>query len=202
MIVYSFSRNLDMVIMDRLVADRALMGSFALVASFLILPQTLTSAVQNVGLPYFAAHYREPHWLVRTALKAQALAALTSFLLAAVVALGCYALVTWFYGPAYYPSRLLVLPMLGAYCISSTFHILAIALTGAGLMRVNLIVSIVVLPVSVATTYLCIRAFGVFGAAWAQLANASFYALLQHGVGWRYLLRYRPEVQPSAAPAT
>lgn len=196
MVVYQFGRNLDMVIMDRLVTDRALMGSFALVASFLILPQTLTSAVQNVGLPYFAAHHREPRWLLRTAFKAQTVAAFASLLVAAVVAAGCYALVTWFYGPAYFPTRQLVLPMLGAYCISSTFHILAIALTGAGLMRINLAVSVIVLPITVATTYFCICRFGVFGAAWAQLANAALYALLQHAAGWHYLLRYRPETEP------
>jgi len=196
MVVYTLGRNLDIVIMDHLVTNRALMGSFALVASFLILPQTLTSAVQSVGLPYFAAHHREPRWLVRTAVKAQALAALASLLLAAVAAAGCYVLVTWFYGAAYSPARLLILPMLGAYCLSSTFHILSIALTGAGFMRVNLIVSLIVLPVSVTNTYCCIRAFGVFGAAWAQLANAAFYALLQHAAGWRCLLRYRPEAEP------
>jgi O-antigen/teichoic acid export membrane protein len=199
-VVCALGRNLDLVIMDRLVTDRALMGSFALVASFLILPQTLTSAVQSVGLPYFAAHHREPRWLLRTAAKAQALAAFASLLVAAVVAVGCYALVTWFYGPAYFPTRQLVLPMLAAYCVTSSFHILSIALTGAGLMRVNLTVSVIVLPVSVATTYGCIRAFGVFGAAWAQLANASFYALLQHSVGWYYLLRYRVEPETQTLP--
>jgi O-antigen/teichoic acid export membrane protein len=201
MIVYFVSRNLDMVIMDRLVTDRTLMGSFALMGSFMILPQTLTSAVQNVGLPYFAAHHREPRWLLRTALKTQALAALASLCLALVIALGCYVLVTWFYGPAYFPTRQLVLPMLGAYCMLSTFHILAIALTGAGLMRINLIVSIIVLPVAVSATYICIRAFGVFGAAWAQFGNACFYAMLQHAIGWRYLLRYRPEPAPQPACA-
>lgn len=193
MVVCSFSRNLDLLIMDRLITDRALMGSFALVASFLILPQTLTSAVQSVGLPYFAARHRDPRWLVRTAAKTQALAALASLAVAGAVFAGCYALVTWFYGPAYFPTRQLALPMLLAYWMNSTFHILAIALTGAGLMRVNLAVSMIVLPVSVATTYLCIRKFGVFGAAWAQFANASFYALLQHAAGWRYLFRYQPE---------
>jgi O-antigen/teichoic acid export membrane protein len=157
--------------------------------------------VQNVGLPYFAAHHRDARWLLKTAMKAQALAAAASVLLAAVAGAGCYVLVTWFYGPAYFPTRYFVVPMLAAYCIMSTFHILSIALTGAGFMRVNLIVSIIVLPVSVTTTYCCIRAFGVVGAAWAQLANASFYALLQHGVGWRCLLRYRPEAEPQAALA-
>ena len=198
-LLYSMSRSLDIVIMDRLVTDRALMGSFALASSFMMFPQFLISAVQTVGVPYFAARFREPQWLLKTTIKAQAVALLLSFVIAALFYLGCLALVHWFYGPSYAPTARLIVPMLGAFCLNSTFNVLSMALFAIDMVRINVLVAVIMFPISVAMSYGCIRQFGVAGAVWAQLANAFLYALVQHGIGWRVMLNQRKRIFPTAA---
>jgi len=200
-VICQIGRSMDMLMLDRMAHDRPLLGCFALATSLLLLPGLFTSTIQQVANPYFAPHHGDRHWLVSTAIKTQVIATLGSFVLAVAVYTGTMVLLRWVYTPAYRPTEFLMLPMLAAYVLNSSYHLLSSALFAAGLTRVNFQVSVLMLPVSLGCSYFGIRSHGVAGAAWAQFANAAFYALLQHALGWRALLRL-PAGPGGNGPAT
>jgi O-antigen/teichoic acid export membrane protein len=188
-ICWSAGRTADVVVLDRYLVDRAQFGCYALAITIVSILSVVSSSIQVVTVPFFAAHSQDGEWVLLNARKWQ-FAGLIVALFSAVAVI-CFAtvLVRFVYGEIYLPTILFLIPLLIAQCLLSTFHIQAAALMGTNLVRVNTIVAAIVVPLSVITAIFMIRKYGVWGAAWAQVISAFVYAGFQSSWGWVALSR-------------
>jgi len=193
-VLWTVGKSADVVIIDKLVANRDLFGAFVLAATLLAFPNMICSSIQSVAIPYFAERLRDPKWLIGTARKLQAGVTAISVGSAAITYVCALGLVHYLYGRAYAATPNLLLPMLVGFIFISTITINSAALLGVGLVRINTLVASVAVPLAVGVSYVMIRHFGVWGAAWAQAVNGGVYAGLQSFLGWRSLRQHAAQL--------
>jgi O-antigen/teichoic acid export membrane protein len=189
-ITWTVGRTIDLLIMDRLVSDRHLIGCYALATTLLLVPNLVNGTVQAIATPHFSSNSADSAWLRRWALKAQVAFGLGALPVAVLTFAAGAILVKFVFGERYIPALWLLIPLLGGYLLQSTFHVLSVALIGCGYTRINLIVGLIVIPVGVVLTYVMVRRYGVWGAAWAQVATGAVYSVVQSSMGWPTLHRH------------
>jgi O-antigen/teichoic acid export membrane protein len=188
-LLWTVGRTADVVILDQLTCDRVQFGCYALANTIGMIMSFISSTVQVVAIPFFSSHFQDVEWVMMNARKWQIVGAFLGTFGAAAVFCAATLLIKFIYGEAYARTTSFLIPVLIAQCLLATFHILAAALVGMNLVRVNTMVATIVMPLSVLTTLVMSREYSIWGAAWAQVISATIYACMQSIIGWRALSR-------------
>jgi O-antigen/teichoic acid export membrane protein len=200
-VLWCVGRTVDVVVLDQLACDRAQFGCYSLVNTIGVVMTLILTTVQVVAVPFFSSHYQDMNWILRNTFRWQIVGAITGVFGAAFAFAGASLLIRFFYGSAYSAATSFLIPVLLAQCLLSTFHLLAAALTGINLVRVNTLVAAIVVPLSVLTTILMANWDGVRGAAWAQVISAAVYACMQSALGWTAIYRKTAAYRQLHSPA-
>lgn len=177
--LWTVGRSIDIVIMDRVVMDRALFGCYALATIFVMVPALINTSIQSVASPIFSQKAHDINWVIRRVKETQCLAAIFSLIVSVIVFFLAKILVGQYYGPQYSGTISLLAILLGAFCVSSSFHMISAALVGLGKVRLNTTIAAVVIPSSVILTFVLIKNYGIRGGAWAQFISSAIYAIVQ-----------------------
>jgi len=194
-LLWTVGRTADVVILDRVVVDRARFGCYTFALTLVTILSLVNSTVQVVTVPFFAARHEAADWVIRNARKWQLAGGLVTVVVAVGLQAGVTLLIVPVYGQAYAGAAYFLAPLLLAQCLLATFHILSAALAGMGMISVNTTVGAIVVPVSVGISYYMATRYGIDGAVWGQVLSAAIYALVQSSWGWLALSR---RVKPTA----
>jgi O-antigen/teichoic acid export membrane protein len=174
----------DMFLLDHLTVDRELIGYYALASLFMYGAIQVTATVQSISTPYFSERSKELAWLKEKVGSIQLRVGLLSIGVSGGIILLAYLLIRLFYGEAYITTLDFLPILLLKYVFWSWYAVKAVALLGLGNMKYNFIVVSVVTPLSILSSYLLFRVYGVPGIAAGQVIG-SVAGLLLTGILYR-----------------
>jgi len=168
----------DVFVLDRFCPDRRAVGLYSLATLFVLAAMQITATAQSVSTPYFSERCDDEKWFRRTLLVTQLKMTGVSIVVAGLVYLMGWGLVTIFYGPEYNAALRYLPILLLRYVVWSSCAITGVAQLGLGREDQNFVAAAVATPVGLASSYLLLRSVGIEGVAWAQVASAAVNLVL------------------------
>ena len=186
-IVWSVGRTGDLVMLDRLSADRSGIAAYAVAQTIVVMAGSLLGGLQTVAVPYFAemrpgsGELRGRLW--RNQVRLTSLAAISAT--CAWVAAAVFSVM--FLGPSYRQLPVFAVLLLLGFVMQSTFSLVAAALIGIGRVDVNLKVAIVATAAGLGMCWAGFRQWGLLGMAIGQAGGLALYAVIQWTTAWPIL---------------
>jgi O-antigen/teichoic acid export membrane protein len=171
------NNQMDLLLLDRLVTDRSMIGSYALAAIFYMGLSQLSGTVQAIMIPALSENSSNPEVFRRVFLR-YFKALLGASLALALVSIAIVPLfVSFVYGDKYVGFDDIFLVMVLRFILYVPCSLVGGSFIALGRIDKNVIVSMAGLPVMAGATYLLVGAYGVYGAALAQVVGITFIAL-------------------------
>ena len=172
MLVSALGQSSDLILLDAVGADKNAIGAYSLACVFLLAAGVIVGTAQSMATPAFTALIKQPEKF-RKQLKVWSVA---MFAASVPVALGLVALAwvleRWFFAAQYDGfSQVLALLMI-KFCLWSTYAIGGAALVGAGAIRKGSWVAVITTILAFVAGFPMCAEFGIWGAAWTQVAVA------------------------------
>ena len=176
--VTALAQYADIFMLDHFVADRSLVGYYALALTFLSAAMLVTGTVQTIVVPYFSERARDDVWVRAQMWRYQLGMSLLSVGVAGGVYILAWGLVKLFYSASYQPMLTYLSILLIKYVLWSSIAVVGGALAGMGLIRYGFNLVLFTTPVALLLSFVFLRTWGVSGVAWAQVATALLTLLL------------------------
>jgi O-antigen/teichoic acid export membrane protein len=176
--VGQLNNQMDLLLLDRLVTDRSLIGSYSLAAIFFAGLIQLTGTVQAIMIPAISEISEDFKAVKRVFwryLKALFGASLAVALVAIVVV---PAFVSFVYGDKYQGFDDIFLVMVLRFVLYGPCSMVGATFIAIGRIDRNVVVSLASLPVMGGATVLLVGWYGVYGAVWAQIVGILFLTVL------------------------
>jgi O-antigen/teichoic acid export membrane protein len=162
----------DMFILDHLVSDRQAIGFYSLATYFILAATQITITIQAILIPHFSRHGHERAWFDKNLRQYQILTIGLSLPVAATIWGVSWLLVRFVYGDIYQPTLSYLFVLMLRYLIFSGYAVIAAALIGLGLVRLNFISTLFATLAGLLLAYWLQFDYGVLGVAWAQAGAA------------------------------
>lgn len=167
----------DMILLDRLHADREGIGCYSLALIFVMGASQITAAVQAILSPYFSERSGDLSWVRKQIFLNLGRIVLLSLAVSAGVWGTAYVLVRYFYGTPYAPSLAYLPVLLLRYVFWSSSVVLAVALFGMGYVRYNFYTGAAAAVVAIPASWFLLVRVGIAGVAWGQVIYAGLVLL-------------------------
>lgn len=200
MLLTTLGQSSDLILLDALNVDKISIGSYSLATVFLVAASALVGTAQSVATPAFTALMNDPaqfHRQLRTWSIGMFVAGVfaAGFLLAAA-----WILKLWLFGERYEEFPALLALLMVKFILWSTYAIGGAALLGIGAIKKGSWIAAVTTALAFGAGYPLIQAFGVWGAASAQVVVALATFVLIWWVIRSELRQLEPRRGPVSAP--
>jgi len=177
MLLSALGQSSDLILLDALSVDKNAIGSYSLATVFLVAASALVGTAQSVATPAFTALMQNPA-LFRRRLRIWSFGMFAAGIVAAGGLLAAaWILKLWFFGARYAEFPALLSLLMIKFTLWSTYAIGGAALVGIGAIKKGSYIAAITTVLAFAASYPLIKAFGVWGAASAQVvvAVATFF---------------------------
>jgi O-antigen/teichoic acid export membrane protein len=169
---------MDILLLNFLTTDRAGIGYYGIATIFIMGINQLTATVQTIATPYFSEKGDNVTEFKRVLWKYQKLLIIISAIVTAVSALTIPPLIATLYGDSYSAAGVYFRILTLKYFLWSCYALLGQAVLGMGLVRYNFFAALVQVVAAAIIGYHLITAFGITGAAWAQVISYAITLML------------------------
>lgn len=167
----------DVFFLDHFIADREMVGYYALATIFLMIGTQFTGTVQSFLTPYFAEKSYDGHWLWREMMRYQKYLSLVMLVVCPLIYLLVTGLVSIYYGDSYAPVLTFMSVMLMQLWLHTTYSIVGCTLLSINKEHYNLVVALFYLMIKCVLSYFMVTSYGVMGLVYAQIM-AEFPAIV------------------------
>jgi O-antigen/teichoic acid export membrane protein len=172
MLVSALGQSSDLILLDALGVDRTAIGVYSLAALFLVAAGALVGTAQGVATPAFTALMHAPDEFRRKLLRWTVAMAAVGVVSSVVVYGFAWGLERWLLGDRYAGFSSLLGLLLVKFALWATYAIGGAALVGIGEIRKGSYIAVATTGLSFVAGVPLIMAFGVWGAAIAQVGVA------------------------------
>jgi O-antigen/teichoic acid export membrane protein len=176
--VGQLNNQMDLLLLDRLITDRSMIGSYSLAAIFFAGLMQLTGTVQAIMIPAISEVSEDVDAVKRVLLRYLKALFGASMALALVAIFVVPAFVSFVYGDKYAGFDDIFQVMVLRFVCYGPCSMVGATFIAIGRIDRNVVISLTILPVMALATYLLVGEYGVYGAAWAQVVGIVFGGLL------------------------
>lgn len=172
------NNQMDLLLLDRLITDRSMIGSYSLATIFFAGLMQLTGTVQAIIIPAISEVSEDVDAVKRVLLRYLKALFGASMALALVAIFVVPAFVSFVYGDKYAGFDDIFQVMVLRFVCYGPCSLVGATFIAIGRIDRNVLISLTILPVMALATYLLVGEYGVYGAAWAQVVGIVFSGLL------------------------
>lgn len=189
-IIGTFSMYIDMFFLNHFVADRAMIGFYALATILIMVETQFVGTVQTFLTPFFSERSYDGRWLWQETKRYQRyLVCGVIFVCCGIYMLGM-ALVHFYYGLAYEMTLLFLGILLCRALFQSGYAIFGIALQSINKEQYNCLVAVFNLTLRCGLSYVLLHFYGVLGLAIAQALTEVVIIVIEYMVAYRVFRRH------------
>lgn len=177
------AQNIDIVVIDHFIKDRALIGYYSLATIFILGGMQVTYTVQSIATPYFSEKSNDRDWFLTKLKETSRKALILSIIISILIFSFAYLLIIFYYGEQYMPTLMILSILLVRYVIWTFSSITGIALVGLGEMRFNFIMVGISTVVGIIMSFALVKMYGIIGVAIAQVLSALTTLVLVRYIG-------------------
>jgi len=172
MLLTTLGQSSDLILLDALAVDKNAVGSYSLASVFFVAAGALVGTAQSVATPMFTALMGDPPQF-RRQLRQWSIGMFVAGVLVAATLIACaWALKFWFFGERYADFPALLTLLMAKFVLWSTYAIGGAAMLGIGAIKQGSWIAAITTVLAFAAGVPLIWAYGVWGAAWAQVVVA------------------------------
>ena len=168
----------DLIILDLVGTSKDVVAVYSLASVFFFAALAIGGAVQSVVTPMFTALMHNPQQFKIKLLRWSFLLCMAAIPISAILVLLAFGVEAWFLGDEYAGLASILAVLMLKYVLWSTFAVGGAAMVGVGAIKQGAWIAVVTTFLTVVIGFPLCRHYGIYGAAWTQVAVALVSALL------------------------
>lgn len=191
-LITTIGQYADLIILDLAGVAKVDIAAYSLAVIFFFAASALIGAVQSVATPGFTALINNPKLFREKLYRWTAIMSAVGVPVAAASIVVAYGIERWFLGEQYSGLTGLLILLMIKFCLWCSYAIGGAALVGIGAIRQGMWIAVVTTSVSIGLGYVLCLHFGVWGAAWTQVA----VSIVSVVVIWRVIVQQVAMLRP------
>jgi O-antigen/teichoic acid export membrane protein len=176
--VTALGQYADLIILDMVGTSKDVVAVYSLASVFFIAALTVGGAVQSVATPMFTSLMQNPQQFVSKLMRWSLMLSLAAVPISAFLVLFAFGVETWFLGDKYAGLASILGVLMLKFFLWSTFAVGGAAMVGVGALKQGAWIAVATTLLTITIGFPLCRHYGVYGAAWTQVAVAAVSALL------------------------
>ncbi len=191
-LITTIGQYADLIILDLTGTLKEDIAVYSLAVIFFFAASALIGAVQSVATPGFTALIKDPEQFRKKLYRWTAIMSAVGVPVAVFSIAVAYGVEHWFLGEQYSGLTGLLILLMIKFCLWCSYAIGGAALVGIGAIKQGMWIAVITTSVSIGLGYVLCLHFGVWGAAWTQVA----VSIVSVVVIWRVILQQVAMLRP------